>query len=201
LDRIMVVTWRTHGAFVALSFLAACTAAAPPPETPLALVADPPVLEHLDIFRSACLFRFPDDRAVAAKAAAEGWQPLNAQQISAMLHEDPGHGWSLTRTYGTYLLTIEEPPFHACVVRKVYPAVPDFQQPLTQMTGDWIAPRTPPQHVTPVPVFGNAAQTVYSLEIRGADGKVVEGIGAYVTRFANTPQVELRLARLGAPRN
>jgi len=92
---------------------------APSPYAPPVNAAGPAaqLAEMLDIYDSACLRAFPDERAVARVMSDRGARELPAAQVRVYLHEDPGYGWRIAGRTGTFNLTIENPPFHACAVR------------------------------------------------------------------------------------
>ena len=98
--------------------------AGPSPYLPPANAGAPAaqLAEMLDIYESACLRAFPDDRAVGRLMTQRGATALSEAEVHIYLHEDPGHGWRLEGRTGIFNLTIEEPPYHACAVRTMTPA-------------------------------------------------------------------------------
>jgi hypothetical protein len=112
--------------FLAAAALAQKPPAAPPSSNPEPSPYAPPVnaagpaaqlAEMLDIYDSACLRAFPDERAVARVMADRGASALSDAQVRVYLHEDPGYGWRIAGRTGIFNLTIENPPYHACAVR------------------------------------------------------------------------------------
>jgi hypothetical protein len=91
----------------------------PSPYAPPVNAAGPAaqLAEMLDIYDSACLRAFPDERAVARVMADRGAGTLSESQVRYFLHEDPGYGWRIVGRTGTFNITIENPPYHACAVR------------------------------------------------------------------------------------
>lgn len=79
---------------------------------------DPVSLEMTDLFSSYCLDKFPNDAALDQFAKDQGDAPMTGDEVKRVLHDDPGHGWHLKTALGTYTLTIEAPPYHACGVRR-----------------------------------------------------------------------------------
>ena len=73
--------------------------------------------EMVEIYDSICLRAFPDDAAVARAMAGRGATAMTGAEVSIYLHDDPGRGWNLTGRTGTFHLTVEAPPFHACGLR------------------------------------------------------------------------------------
>ncbi len=77
----------------------------------------PPVSgEFVQLFSSYCLSKFPG--AMAQAAADAQLEPLTDAQVANYLHSDPGKGWLVAGTEGQYVLTEEDPPYHACAVRR-----------------------------------------------------------------------------------
>lgn len=84
--------------------------------------ADPTVANELaEMFSSFCIEKFPDNDAVAALADSKKAQVMTPGQVQQFLHEDPGHGWSIQTPTGLYFITIEEPPYNTCAVRRMTP--------------------------------------------------------------------------------
>src|ERR1043165_9182807 len=73
--------------------------------------------ELIGLYDSVCLRAFPDDAAVAGTVEAQGGTPMSTAEARIYLHDDPGRGWNLTGRTGTFRITVEAPPFHACGVR------------------------------------------------------------------------------------
>ncbi len=73
--------------------------------------------EMLTIYDEACLQGFPDDGAVQRTMTARNARPLSSDEIRTYLHNDPGAGWRINGATAQFIVTIEEPPFHACGVR------------------------------------------------------------------------------------
>ncbi len=105
-------------AFAAVLAVAMPAAAAGQYETPV----NPPdpaaqLTELIDIYDSACLRAFPDDRAVAEAMTARGATPMDDAEVRSILHDDPGRGWIIPGRTAPFRLILEAPPFHACGVR------------------------------------------------------------------------------------
>lgn len=71
------------------------------------------------LFDAVCLRAFPDGPATDRAVQEAGGVALTPAQVRELLHDDPGHGWRLARPEATYLLTIENPPWHACALRRM----------------------------------------------------------------------------------
>jgi hypothetical protein len=84
----------------------------------LAQDAPPPVSdEFVRLFSAYCLKAFPDDEALLKQAANDKLDPLSPAQVKTMLHKDSGVGWVVGGTGISYVLTLEQPPFHTCALR------------------------------------------------------------------------------------
>ena len=94
------------------------------PASPYTLPTPPPdaaaqLAEMTALYDDICLKAFPNDAAVARAMAARGRAAtaMTSADVRRYLHEDPGVGWFITGRSGTFELTVEAPPFHACGVR------------------------------------------------------------------------------------
>jgi hypothetical protein len=158
------------------------------------------VEELTDVFVRMCLQTFPDDDAVAAKAQAEGYAPLTAAQVSFFLHSDPGRAWDVRFKDQVMALTIELPPFHACGVRAILPTDADVGWSTAIPVGLWAASRPTPETVAVLPLrtitTNGVMQDFQVFMLSGPDKKFIESIGAYITHYADSPRVELRLVRM-----
>ena len=79
----------------------------------------PPVSEEfVGLFTSYCLAKFPDDAGLSGQLEGDKRDPLTPAQVRGFLHDDPGQGWLIAGTESKYVLTLEQPPFHACALRR-----------------------------------------------------------------------------------
>ena len=83
-----------------------------------ALDAPPVPDEFVRLFKSYCLAKFPDDAALATQATEDKFEALTPEQIKSVLHDDPGQGWLIIGQDAKYILTVEQPPFHTCALRR-----------------------------------------------------------------------------------
>lgn len=74
--------------------------------------------EFVRLFSTYCLQKFPDDAALSAQAGADMHQPLSDAEVKSFLHADPGVGWLAKGADSRYVITVEQPPYHACAVRR-----------------------------------------------------------------------------------
>lgn len=77
-------------------------------------------------FAQLCLARFPDRDDLA-----EGGMPpdtrlvlLSDEVAQRFLYTDPGRAWTYRTPYGEYVVTVQDPPYRACAVRKRFAGVP-----------------------------------------------------------------------------
>ena len=79
----------------------------------------PPVSdEFVRLFSSYCLKAFPDDQALHKLAESDRLEALTQAQVKTMLHKENGVGWVVGGVSARYVLTVEEPPFHTCALRR-----------------------------------------------------------------------------------
>jgi hypothetical protein len=95
-------------------FVAALTAATPQ--------ADPIQARMAALYDEICLRTFPDDAAVDALMKAKGAKPMTPEEVKVTLNEDPGRGWLVPDGDRTIEVTVEMPPYPACVVRRMTPS-------------------------------------------------------------------------------
>lgn len=73
---------------------------------------------QMKVFDMLCGRTFPNDAEIdTAMAKLRGARPLTPAEIKAYLRADPGHGWVLQAGTSKMVVTLEEPPVHACAVR------------------------------------------------------------------------------------
>ncbi len=166
------------------------------PESASAQTPDPG-RELADLFADMCFSRFPDDAALAEGAAKRQLAAMSQDQVKAYLHSDPGHGWFLKTADGSYAITIEEPPYHACAVRRFYGTAPNFQQPYQSQLSAWAAKN----NIGPLTNFPPESQVDNGISIHadvkgvtGPDGKPRQLFIAIVSTYTSG-QIEVRLVR------
>jgi len=99
---------------------------------------DPAGSALVEAFALFCLDRFPD--AARVEDAAPGrMTAMPRAQVQRYLHADPGRGWTYRTDDGAYVLTIEDPPYHTCAVRREYAAPPRYRLPWLLLTQLWAA--------------------------------------------------------------
>jgi hypothetical protein len=70
------------------------------------------------LYDNICLQKFPDDAAAGAAAAAAGGEPLAARELNNSLYGRHGQGWRIADGDGAFIVTIENPPYHGCSIRR-----------------------------------------------------------------------------------
>ncbi len=95
---------------------------------------DPAGTALVEAFGLFCLDCFPGAARVA-DAAPVRMQALSPLRTRECLHDDPGCGWLYRAPGGEYVLTIEEPPYHTCAVRRSYARPPRYRLPWLLLTG------------------------------------------------------------------
>jgi hypothetical protein len=80
--------------------------------------ADKPGMRLVDVFGRICLKRFPDREITQGELAPV--RELGPDEVRRYLHDDPGRAWQLDADGGTYIVTVEAPPYDACAVRRTY---------------------------------------------------------------------------------
>ena len=80
---------------------------------------DPAGVALVEAFGRFCLDRFPG--AARVEDAAPGQtSALPPARVRDYLHDDPGRGWIYRADGGAYVVTIEDPPYHTCAIRREY---------------------------------------------------------------------------------
>lgn len=99
---------------------------------------DPAGTALVEAFGLFCLKGFPG--AARMEDAAPGrLTPMTPAQVESYLHGDPGRGWTYAADGGTYVLTVEDPPYHTCAVRRSYATPPRYRLPWLLTTQLWAA--------------------------------------------------------------
>jgi hypothetical protein len=154
----------------------------------------------IDSFIGLCLQVFPDDDAVAAKAAQQNYAPLSQEQLKRFLGDDPGRGWSFRHGDLPVVATLEQPPFHTCTVRAMMPTEPDVSTLTALAVGVWGASQTPPVAMVAQPLQSfsqnGLTQDAYQFVMVDANRRTLESIGAFLTHFPDREPVEVRLVRM-----
>ena len=150
-------------------------------------------LRLVELFARFCLNRFPNQPDLAGGEPA--MEPMPPGMIQRYLHADPGRGW-INREDGDTVVTIEDPPYHACAVRRIYPAAPRFGSAYQQAISQWAAqqrrdfgPIRPAEQRRPNMHIQAIVQT-----LPAAAGKLAENLMAFTTTYPSG-NVEIRLVR------
>lgn len=122
----------------ALTMVAAMSVAAA--AKPNADLAD--VQAMTGLFDQVCLRSFPDLAAVGRAAKGARASPMTPIQVRSFLHDDPGYGWFYAQPEATYAVTIEQPPYRACAVRRITSSGFPTMQPLLDAVQAYSAGRS-----------------------------------------------------------
>jgi hypothetical protein len=71
------------------------------------------------VYGTICLGAFPAQPAVQAALAGLHATPMTDADTQAALDGDPGRGWRVTTKLAEYTVTIEDPPYNTCAVRRM----------------------------------------------------------------------------------
>jgi hypothetical protein len=93
--------------------------------------------ELTELFASICLMKFPDAAAAVLYAHAKGMKPMPKERLHAALGNAPGAGWFYDGSFGTYVVTIEDPPDQICAVRKRFGRAPDIKTAMGTLLTLW----------------------------------------------------------------
>ncbi len=78
------------------------------------------------LYQQLCLQSFPTAAALAAALRPLDATELAPREVTGYLHADPGRAWRLQVGAVRYILTVEDPPFHTCALRRMTAAgLPD----------------------------------------------------------------------------
>jgi hypothetical protein len=73
------------------------------------------------LYQKLCLQDFPDSATLTAALTALDASEMAAEEVTRYLHADPGRGWKLLVDGTAYVLTVENPPYHTCALRRMTP--------------------------------------------------------------------------------
>jgi len=71
------------------------------------------------VYGTICLGAFPAQPAVQAALAGLHATPMADTDTKSVLDGDPGRGWRLSTKLADYIVTIEDPPYNTCAVRRM----------------------------------------------------------------------------------
>jgi hypothetical protein len=172
---------------------ATSTSATPTPATPAALTPPavaPPVdaTELVSMFSELCIGAFPDDAKVAAYLKAKAATAMSAQETRRYLHADPGQGWYVRTPVALYGVTIEQPPYHTCAIRRMTPegVTAPSMKPLVEAEKAYAAgiggsTVAIPVQNTPIPNGPDVMS--FGLGVLDAAGKPSDSFGVFFSNF------------------
>jgi hypothetical protein len=154
--------------------------------------------EFTELFASFCLMKFPDAAAADYYAHAKGMKPMPQDRLQHMLGKDPGTGWLYDGGFGTYAVTIENPPYHTCAIRKRFNKLPDIKTAFGTLLKLWSATQhtgtiteRPPKEME---IEGRKSKA-YLWELAGSGSADKENFMALVTPISGEAP-EIRLTRM-----
>jgi hypothetical protein len=95
-------------------------------DTAVTAVQPSDITELASVFSEICINAFPNKDKVAALLAAKSAVSMSQSEVQRYLHADPGQGWYFKTAVTLYAITIEDPPFHTCAIRRMTPQGPDL---------------------------------------------------------------------------
>jgi hypothetical protein len=124
--------------------LMALTLAATLVSPPLARAQSAPpqdVSELVKLFSELCIADFPDDKKVSDFLSAHSPTSMPPAEVQRYLHSDPGVGYYLKTEIALYGITVEQPPFHTCAIRRMTPegAAPDSMASISKAESAYVA--------------------------------------------------------------
>ena len=90
----------------------------------------------VQVFNQFCLANFPEPRRIETAGQGQLTQ-LPPAGVQRYLHEDPGRGWIYRSDGAEYVVTVEDPPYHTCAVRRSFATPPKYLAPYTQVISAW----------------------------------------------------------------
>jgi hypothetical protein len=118
------------------------------------------------LYQHLCLQSFPAAAALAAALRPLDASELAAPEVARYLHADPGRAWRLRVGGVRYILTVEDPPFHTCALRRMTAAGLPDDSAYAAVVGAYarahgLAIKPLPKQV--LPLSGNADLTAFSI--------------------------------------
>lgn len=79
------------------------------------------VTELGSMFSELCIADFPKSEKVDVFLTSKAATPMSASEVQLYLRGDPGRGWYIKTPVALYAVTVEDPPFHTCAIRRMTP--------------------------------------------------------------------------------
>lgn len=155
--------------------------------------------ELVVVFIELCLGRFPDRADLAEGRMSRDTQlsPMTADQVRNYLKDDPGRGWTYQTGTGNYVVTVEDPPYKACAVRRTYATLPGYRLPYHLLVRDWAATERNTQFQDGPSIKqtrGNLMISGETMTLPASDSRPAEMFMEIGTLYPDG-QVEVRLVR------
>lgn len=164
------------------------------------LKADKPGMLLVDVFGRMCLKRFPDREVTQGELVPV--HELGPDGVRRYLHDDPGRAWQLDADGGTYIVTVEAPPYSACAVRRKYPTPVQTDLGFQLLTQAWaINEHLGPLQFAP-PTHMDRAGLAIDAQIIGAQASPGHPRQVFMNITTHNPDgtTEYRLVRQFPPR-
>ncbi|MBV8427555.1 MAG: hypothetical protein JOZ88_09975 [Hyphomicrobiales bacterium] len=182
--------WRFCVFYVAIVFVIVHLA---PPASAGPAQNDAATEELMHVFNDICLRKFPDDAKIAIDAEERHFTPLSRDMVAKMLGKDPGVGWIQKGGFGDYVITIEQPPFHTCAIRKQFAQSPDIHERFAGTLETWRTSR-PGAKIAERPgqsaAVGGIVSQVYPFEMSVSSNRS-ESLIAIITPRGDITEVRL----------
>jgi len=150
--------------------------------------------ELSSLYSAFCLQAFPDESALSALAGQKGAVVLTPAEVTALLHQDPGHGWQLRTATGHYQITIENPPFHTCAIRRMTPSGVAGVQNYIAAVNAYVSAHNgklanvPPQKGS---LPSGISISIYGSSMSAADGAATDTFGVVLSNYHSHPPANL----------
>jgi hypothetical protein len=142
------------------------------------------------LFSAFCLEAFPAAASLDRVATARKAVVMKPEEVTSILHSDPGRGWMLRTPQALYGITIEYPPYNGCAVRRMTPVGVSGVKNYIAAINAYVAARNgklvnlPPQKsATP----GGADISMYGQGMVDASGKPSENFAVILTNYHGRP--------------
>ena len=155
--------------------------------------------ELVVVFIELCLGRFPDRANLVEGRISQDTRlsPMPADQVRNYLKDDPGRGWIYQTETGNYVVTIEDPPYRACAVRRTYATLPGYRMPYHLLVRGWAATERHAQFQDGPSIkqpLGNLMISGETMTLPAFDGRPAE-MFMEIGTFHTDGQIEVRLVR------
>ena len=121
-------------------------------------------------FDRFCLQGFPEPRRIEDAGHGE-LTTMPKGEVARYLHDDPGRGWRLHAGGADYVLTVEDPPYHTCAVRRVFATAPQYAAAWQGLVNRWAAAGHGPMRTLPAQTLRREDYTLDGNTMVANDGR------------------------------